>query len=49
MDEEAIRASEREAIKTLITIDLLVKESDTPAKLINRIIEMIDARGEQRA
>lgn len=47
MDEKAIRASEREAIKTLITLDLMVKESDTPDKLIERIIRMIDTRGEQ--
>lgn len=47
MGEKEIRASEREAIKALITLDLLVKDSDTPASLISRIVQMIDTRGEQ--
>ena len=46
MDEKAIRASEREAIKALITLDLLVEKADTVDKLVSRIIQMIDKRGE---
>lgn len=49
MTEAEIRASERKAIKTLIELDLMVKESDTPEQLTARILQLIDRRDEDYA
>lgn len=49
MTEQEIRSSERMHIKTLIELDLMVKESDTPEQLVARVLQLIDTRDSENA
>jgi len=47
MNEAEARAAEREAIATLLRLDLLLLQADSPKEFLDRALALIETRDQQ--